>query len=421
MPFSNGTQINNEGQMQTLSVAEAYVPVVSDVFINGVLHDVNGVMYVSNEVPSIPRQFINGILHTRDGVRYIAPPPAVNDYPEGFSTDANGAMIVTDSFDPPINYTRGIALSAGSVFVSDSGGGSVLDNRLLDDLNLDEYLLDDTNTDDVYLLDGAPFIAAKTADAYALGVSAGNPEGITGSFRYDWDFKSDGLKAYTWRNGTIASSSFREYTLTTPFAFTGWVFVSSTLIGGSNARTFEWSPDGTVLCTLQRWFSSNYRLINYDQSATPWASAVLGAGTVGTNIAVGSFHVCWRPDGLLVFVEHGAGILDAQTVGVAFDASTLTTSPVATFDSTVDAGARSFTMAFSNDGLILYSVTSTNLLCSWDLTAPYDISAPFNFKTGVSVILPTPLQIPRGLFYRPDNGEILLARDQSSQNVRSFV
>jgi hypothetical protein len=269
----------------------------------------------------------------------------------------------------------------------------------------------------------APIVPGEPADQYSVKQSAANPEPITGGgVRYDWQFKSDGTKAYTQRNGTIASNSFREYDVAVPWSILAadWSSVSNVLIGGANARTFEWSPDGTILCTLQRWFSSNYRLINYDQSATPWASAVLGSATVGTNIAIGSFQVRWRPDGLMVFVEHGAGIIDALSVAVAFDASTLTTTPVAVFDSTVDAGARSFTMAFSADGLTLYSNTSANFLCSWDLSAPYDISAPSNFTLGVSSILPTPLQIPRGMLYRPDTGDIFLERDQSSQNVRCW-
>lgn len=269
-------------------------------------------------------------------------------------------------------------------------------------------------------------VEPQMADQYTVKQSAANPEGLSGSIRYDWDFKSDGTKAYTWRNGGIASSSFREYDLDVPWSITGadWNFVSSVLIGGANARTFEWSPDGNFLCTLQRWFSSSYRLINYNQSDEPWSIAnglsSGGAATVGTNIDTGSFHVSWRPDGLMVFTDHNGGILEARSVAVAFDASTLTTTPVATFDTTPERGTGSFTMDFSADGMILYSVTTGNLLCSWDLSAPYDISAPSNFATGVSVILPTPLQIPRGLVYRDDTGDIFLERDQSSQNVRCW-
>jgi len=265
-------------------------------------------------------------------------------------------------------------------------------------------------------------VAPQDSNQYVLKQAATNPEPLSGSFRYDWDFKPDGTKAYTLRNGTIATSSFREYDVAVPWSINNadWSNVSQTLIGGSNARTFQWSPDGTVLCTLQRWFSSNYRLINYDQSATPFASAVLGTATVGTNIATNAFNVQWRPDGLVVYVEHSGGIVNAQAVAVPFDATTITTTPLYTFDSTVDRGAGSFTMNFSADGLTVYSVTSTNLLCSWQLTVPYDLSTAFGFATGVDVNLPTNLGIPRGLVYRHDTGDIFLEQDQSTQHARCW-
>jgi len=268
-----------------------------------------------------------------------------------------------------------------------------------------------------------PSVVSQPASAYELKQSAGNPEGVGGSFRYDWDFKPDGTKAYTWRNNVSAAFSFREYDIATPWSILGadWSFVSSVLIGGSNARTFQWSPDGTVLCTLSRWFSSNYRLINYDQSATPWASAVLGPATVATNIATSSFGLRWRPDGLVVYIDHNAGLIDAKTVGVAFDASTVVTTPLYTFNSQTDAGARSAEMVFSANGDRLYSVTSGNRLCSWNLATPYDLTTASNFSLGVSVVLPTPLQVPRGIVYRNDTGDIFLERDQSSQNVRCWL
>jgi len=422
MLFSNGTQITVNGEVRTEGVPASYLPISTDVHINGTLHDAAGFMYTTLD-PNIGASdvFINGVRHSKDGVRYFDVAGPFISWPEGFAVTVDGRQSAQESIEN--FFIRGIARSVTGQMSVLPGSGSPLDNRLLDDLNLDEYLLDDTNTVDVYLLEGAPFFLFKTANLYALGVSAGNPESIGGSFRYDWQFKSDGTKAYTQRNNTSPAFSFREYNLSVPWSLQNadWSAVASVLIGGSNARTFEWSPDGTVLCTLTRWFSSNYRLDNYDQSATPWSIASgLGAATSATNISTSSFCVRWRPDGLMVFVDHNAGIIDALTVGVAFDASTVVTTPVTVFNAPADKGNTS-SFRFSPDGMILYSVTSGNLLCSWNLTAPYDISAPFNFQTGISVILPTPLQVPRGLYVRPDNGNILLERDQSSQNVRSFV
>lgn len=266
-------------------------------------------------------------------------------------------------------------------------------------------------------------VSPQMANQYFVKQSAGNPENLSGLNRYDWFISPDGTHAYTRRDGSSDFSSFRQYAVDPPWSITpgDWTFEISQLIGGSNTRTFEWSRDGNYLLTLDRWFSSNYRLINFDQSASPFDATVLGSTTVGTNIATSSFQVRWRPDGLMVFITNSAQFLTAQTVNVAFDASTLVTSPVATFDFSVDAGIGALnSFCFSADGMVLYGSTSTNFLCSWDLSAPYDISSPSNFATGPSLNLPTTLANPRGALYRWDTGDIFWERDQSTQNVRCW-
>ena len=55
-----------------------------------------------------------------------------------------------------------------------------------------------------------------------------------------------------------------------------------------------------------------------------------------------------------------------------------------------------------------------------DLTAPDDISAPFNFVTGVDVFIPSNLGVPRGLNFRPDTGDIILLGDQNNQRIRCW-
>lgn len=142
MPFSNGTLISNAGQMSTLAVAETYTPVGTDVSINGVLHDLNGVMYVTTDVPSVTRQMINGILHTAEGVRYIFVGAAVNDWPEGFQTNALGAMRASDALGVQQGFAHGIALGDSGVFVTDAGGGSPGDDLLSSDAG-DFYLIND--------------------------------------------------------------------------------------------------------------------------------------------------------------------------------------------------------------------------------------------------------------------------------------
>ncbi len=142
MPFSAGTLISNAGQVSTLAVAESYTPIASDVLIMGVLHDNNGVMYVTADVPGVTRQFINGILHTEEGVRYISTAAAVHDWPEGFQTVANGAWKVSDVLGVLQGFAHGMAIGDAGAFVTDAGGGSPFDDLLSNDAG-DHYLIND--------------------------------------------------------------------------------------------------------------------------------------------------------------------------------------------------------------------------------------------------------------------------------------
>jgi len=259
------------------------------------------------------------------------------------------------------------------------------------------------------------------ADQYVLKQSAISPE-PTGNDRYDWFWKSDGTRVWTWRHGN-SPFSFRQFDVSPAWSLVAanWTNQVNTQIAGTAARTFQWSPDGTLILTLQLQSGSAFRLITYNQSATPFDSTVLGSlAGVATNIANNAFTYRLSPDGLTSFIDHNAGLIDMQTLGTAFNVSTLVTSPVTTFDSTVDAGVRTANIAFSDDGLKLYSITAAGLLCSWNLSAPYDITSPSNFQTGVSVNVPTSMVVPRGLIYRADNGDLLAERDQAIQNVRCW-
>lgn len=254
----------------------------------------------------------------------------------------------------------------------------------------------------------------------------GNPEPVSGLTRYAWKFKPDGSRAWTWRTGSDPFS-FRQYDISPAWSLlnTDWSTSSTIFIGGGNARDFEWSPDGTVLITSQRWFSSFYRLVAYDQSATPYDSTVLGAAVTYTNMPPGVFGIEFKPDGTEITIEHQAGLMQTRSLTIPFDITSIVAAPIAIFDSTVDAGSRSqATFAFSADGTKLYSITSTNLLCEWTLSTPYDISTAGSFVTGVNVNgnpAITTMSIPRGLFVRPSTGDLYLERDQGSpQRVKIF-
>lgn len=304
-----------------------------------------------------------------------------------------------------------------------SFSGSPLDNLLLDAGNLDEYLLEDGVPGDVYLLEGSPFVAAKSVSSIVQLQVQPNPEPISGLFRFDWFFRPDGTQAWTWRDGSSSATSFRQYNVSPAWSLApgSWTAVTDKLLGGSLARTFEWNDDGTILTMLSRWFSSFRRLDSFDQSATPYDVTVLGAATGFTGFPGNEFNMHWKPGGLVIYISKLGGIIDAFSLTIPYDISTINLTPIQTFDSTVDAGSRSLNMAFSTDGTRWYSVTSAGLLCQWDCSTPFDVSTSGSFLTGVNVNLPTGIQIPRGLLVRPDTGDIYLEGDQGASNQRTKI
>ncbi len=153
MPFSNGTQISDAGQMSTLGVPEAYVPIGTDVYINGTLHSEAGVRYITMAAPSVTRQFINGILHTDDGVMYGSTGAAVHDWPEGLQTDANGALIVSEALGVQQGFVHGIAIGDSGAFVTDDGTGGAGDNLLIDDVGNDALIIEDATSDVLLIQD----------------------------------------------------------------------------------------------------------------------------------------------------------------------------------------------------------------------------------------------------------------------------
>lgn len=300
-------------------------------------------------------------------------------------------------------------------------------NLLINDGEID--FLETSDFSPILNLQGDAFFAIPPPKSVASMVQLqvqNNPESISGSIRYDWHWKPDGTRVWTWRDNTSPSFSFRQYDVSPAWSITpgDWSFVSSQLIGGTLARTFEWSPDGTKLTMLRRWFSSFRRIDTWDQSATPFDSTVLGS-VVGsfTGLISGEFGMHWKPGGLILYVDRSAGVVNAYALTTPYDINTIT-GIVQTFDTTVDAGARSMNMAWGSDGTVFYSITSGGLLCQWTASTPYDISTLGSFVTGPNVNTPTTLAIPRGLFLRPSTGDLFVQQDQnaggSNQEMKVF-
>lgn len=295
-------------------------------------------------------------------------------------------------------------------------------NLLINDNDQSKLLYNDSSPP--LRIDGGAFFAIPPPKSVAgmteLQVQ-NNPENIGGSFRYDWFFKPDGTRVWTWR----ANGAFRQYDVSPAWSVTpgDWTFSSSQSLSGpgSSARTFEFNDDGTILTLLSRWFSSFRRLDSYDQSATPYDTTVLGASVGKTGFPGGEFGMHWKPGGLVIYIDRSGGVVNAYSLTIPYDITTINLTPIQTFDSTVDAGSRSMTMAWGSDGTIFYSITSAGLLCQWTASIPYDVSTLGSFVTGVNVNAGNTLAIPRGLLVRPSTGDLFVERDQGSpQRVKVF-
>ncbi len=303
----------------------------------------------------------------------------------------------------------------------ESGGsfsGSPLDNLLLDASNLDEYLLEDGVPGDVYLLEGSPFVAAQAASGYIVSeISNANP-GLSSGTRLDCFWRQDGLKVWTARQG----DTIRQYDVSPAWSIVGspsdWTFDFTTGAIG-NLRSVWWSPDGTKFSHCQRVPATSVRVTVFDQSATPWDITVLGASTTKSWTPTGGItpqDMIWSPDGTRLWLQGPIGItapIHEFTVAVAWDASTIVSAQVNTFD-----GVGTNTLAFSADGTKLYMMFG-QVLNSYDLNPAFDVSTASNLIAGPTVP-GINVTVPRGLTYRDDNGDIFVAGDQSQRKCAWF-
>ncbi len=264
----------------------------------------------------------------------------------------------------------------------------------------------------------------QDADEYCLKSDDVTPEPFStpGGSRRDVRFRPDGLRAWTHWTVSVGGFDTHQYDLPAPWQLTGWTPNGNILrVQGLN-RSMTWHDNGTKLTFLSRWFSSFRRIDTFDHSAAPYdISGGLGpsfASFTALNDA-GEYMARFSLDGFNLFVDEGAALMKRYNMTVAHDISTITG-----FDQTFAYGAAGAgstnSWDFSGDHRKIYFATGGNLLGSFDLTAPDDISAPFNFVTGVSIFLPTNLGVPRGLTIRGDGGDWILLGDQNTQRIRCW-
>lgn len=267
------------------------------------------------------------------------------------------------------------------------------------------------------LLAGGPTLLGPRAipvSGLVLDELASDPETVSGgAVRQDVYWKRDGTRAYPSKQGDV----IRQYDVSPAWGIQpgDW----SSLVATSaitNLRTVWWSPDGKNLSICVRVPSVSVRITVHDQSATPHDLAVLGSSVAKTFAPSGSGgpldHI-WSLDGLRFWVHFPSGAASSvfeYTATAAFDPTTLSASPVASFDFVPDAGTDIRTIGFSNDGTLLYAMDG-QVLSSWDLSPAFAVASATNFQAGPSVGVGD-LTIPRGLTVRPGNGEIYIAGDQ---------
>ena len=268
------------------------------------------------------------------------------------------------------------------------------------------------------------FAFAEDADQYALKSDDGTPEPFStpGGSRRDVRFRPDGLRAWTHWTVTVGGDDTHQYDLPAAWQLTGWIPSGGILRNTGGNRSMTWHDNGDKLTFLTIWFAAFRRVDTFDMSATPYdISSGLGPGFASLTALTGpgEYMVRFSLDGFKMFTDISATTIQRYNLAVAHDISSSTGVDQSFNYGAAGAGGTN-TWDFSGDHTKLYFSTGGNLLGSFDLTAADDISAPFNFTTGVSVNLPTNLLVPRGLTVRPDTGDIILLADQNIQNIRCW-
>lgn len=298
-----------------------------------------------------------------------------------------------------------------------SNPGFAICNLLIDDTNTDNLFIDDA-ANDVLRLDGGAFvegIVGQAADQYILAETSalGNP-GINSGTVYDREWKQDGTRV--WETGIDGSPSHasRQYDVSPAWGIDSgdWSLDFTSAAGSNLNRTHWWSPDGTKYSRCRRVISTQVNINVFDQSATPYDFTVLGA-SIGSKTwqptgNITPFDHIWSDDGTRLWIQDqgtGGRILEFA-VGVAWDPSTITDAQIKSF-----VGAGTTSMAFSGDGKQFYFISS-GILFSRPFGTAFDIDTLGAFVTGPTTAVQT--NVPRGLTYRNDNGDIFVAGDQGS-------
>jgi len=258
---------------------------------------------------------------------------------------------------------------------------------------------------------------AEDASQYSQSDFQPNPESIGGGFRLDTWWKADGTRAWTARD---SSNRCDQHDVSPPWSISAgaWTNRIDDTTNFTDVRAIQISPDGTRFLFLG---GSSNPFIRSTVMTVPFDLSSFGAAT-STFYNVGALDMYWSADGFTCWIYRSTiNSIEEHAVSTAFDASTFNTTAAKTFDLAPDVGTTITTFTFSADGTFLYAIDNNRLLVSWTLTTPFDIDTAGSFVQGSSVGSAANMGIPRGLFFRPDNGDLHLTQDQNTQNMKVFT
>lgn len=264
-----------------------------------------------------------------------------------------------------------------------------------------------------------PIAPGEGALAYEKTDFNSNPETVSGNGRFDQWWKPDGSLAMTCRDN---SDRIDAYDVSPAWSITPGDWSNrKTATGIGSPSSLYITPDGKKAIWLNLVSSRSF--IQATMS-TPFDPSTLGAQT-SKFLGTSDLNARWADDGLTVWTIR-IGFFREYSVGTAFDVLTINTLPVSTFDTEPDAGTPGpTTMAWSADGTKIYACMnqSQKNLVSWDASTPFDITTLGGFEKGLDMNAPAATEamlVIRGMFYRPDNGDIHVVQDQNQQRMKVF-
>jgi len=278
---------------------------------------------------------------------------------------------------------------------------------------------------------GGPALGPRGGTPDATGfvldeVSSANPEGGNNPFRFDSFWRPDGGRVFTLRglDFELAQLDVSPAWGIQPGDWSNRVTTANI----SNIRSMWWSTGGTVLFAATRVPSTIFRIIAWDQSATPYDLTVLGPSVnklFSPQAPGGPQDHVWSADGLTMWIHWTGTTVPATGLStilryigtVPFDPLSLANSFSASFAMDPDAGLDLHTWSFSTDGTKIYGMDG-QFLVSWDLTIPFDITTAGNFQTGPTVAAGD-ASVTRGIVVRPDNTDIYVAGDQGVFDMKA--